>query len=57
MDEPNMGVVENQQDNNNKTKVKLFESGPRLNLKIHKIEEGFLKGNVVYHRESKEILI
>lgn len=52
-----MGVVENQQDNNNKTKVKLFESGPRLNLKIHKIEEGFLKGNVVYHRESKEILI
>jgi hypothetical protein len=51
-DEPNLGVVENQTDNNNKTKVKLYESGPRLNLKIYKIQEGFLKGNVVYHSIS-----
>ncbi len=49
-DEPNLGVVEN--ESSNKTKVKLYECGPRLNLKIFKIEEGFLKGNVVYHRIS-----
>ncbi len=53
-DEPNLGVVEN--ESSNKTKVKLYECGPRLNLKIFKIEEGFLKGNVVYHRISNILL-
>lgn len=41
-------------------KVKLIEVGPRLNLKLVKIEEGFFKGNVAYHslvkRSKKEIL-
>jgi ribosome biogenesis protein SSF1/2 len=42
-----------------KIKVKLYELGPRLNLQIHKIEEGFLKGNVMFHsllkKSKKEI--
>lgn len=29
--------------------IKLHELGPRLRLKLMKIEEGFCKGNVVYH--------
>jgi len=33
-----------------KTAVKLYEIGPRLELKLMKIQEGFMKGNVVYHR-------
>jgi len=52
-DEPNLGVVDNETDKN-KEKVRLFECGPRLNLKIYKIEEGFLKGNVVYHNIIKK---
>ena len=54
-DEPNIGVGEN--DSNNKTRVKLYECGPSLNLKIFKIEEGFLKGNVVYHKIGKNQFI
>lgn len=41
-------------------KVKLIEVGPRLSLRLVKIEEGFFKGNVAYHslvkRSKKEIL-
>lgn len=41
-------------------KIKLFEIGPRINLSLHKIEEGFFKGNVAYHnivkKSKKEIL-
>jgi len=67
-DDPNLGVVDIIQDDENKTekvtkeekenkdqiKVKLYEIGPRINLKIHKIEEGFLKGNVAFHAYMKK---
>jgi ribosome biogenesis protein SSF1/2 len=33
-----------------KMTVKLYEIGPRMTLQLLKIEEGLLKGNVVYHR-------
>lgn len=43
----------------NSVKVKLREVGPRLNLKLVKIEEGFFKGNVAFHslvkKSKKEI--
>lgn len=53
----------NEEEKNEKIKIKLNEIGPRMNLKIHKIEEGFLKGNVMYHsymnkskKEVKELM-
>lgn len=45
MEDPKTGIVENAE----KTKIKLYECGPRLDLKVIKIEEGFMKGNVSYH--------
>lgn len=43
-----------------KANIKLKEIGPRLDLKIMKIEEGFFKGNVAFHsliqKSKKEIL-
>lgn len=30
--------------------IKLEEIGPRLKLRLYKIEEGLLRGNVVYNR-------
>lgn len=30
--------------------IKLHEIGPRLKLRLYKIEEGLLRGNVVYNR-------
>lgn len=30
--------------------IRLHEVGPRLELKLYKIEEGFMQGNVVYNR-------
>ena len=30
-------------------KVRLYEIGPRVTLKLLKIEEGFLKGEVLHH--------
>ena len=33
--------------------IKLHELGPRLKLKLHKIQEGFCRGNVTYHRSLK----
>lgn len=36
-----------------KVKVKLVETGPRIDLNLVKIEEGFMKGNVVYHSFGK----
>lgn len=30
--------------------VRLHEVGPRLTLKLYKIEEGFLNGTVLYNR-------
>jgi len=56
-------TVEGSEEDKDKIKVKLYELGPRINLKIHKIEEGFLKGNILYHsiikkskKEIKEIM-
>ncbi len=65
LEDPNMGLCEvigdkeikseeKKEDNNEKIKVKLHEIGPRLNLKIQKIEEGFLKGNVTFHCHMKK---
>ena len=39
---------------NEKNTIKLKEIGPRLNLNIFKIQEGFFKGNVVYHSLIKK---
>lgn len=33
--------------------IKLHELGPRLKLKLVKIEEGFCRGNVVFHQHVK----
>lgn len=33
--------------------IRLHEVGPRLTLKLYKIEEGFLNGTVVYNRIGK----
>jgi ribosome biogenesis protein SSF1/2 len=45
----------------NEVKVKLNEIGPRLTLKLIKIEEGFFRGNVAFHalidKTKKEILM
>ena len=46
--------LEGNDDDKDKIKVKLYELGPRFNLKIHKIEEGFLKGNILYHSVMKK---
>lgn len=58
-EDPNLGVCEAIQDeqsekeanSSEKIRIRLNEIGPRMNLKIHKIEEGFLKGNVVFHSQ------
>lgn len=48
-----------EKEKSEKTQIKLKEIGPRLNLSIFKIQEGFLKGNVVFHslikKSKKEI--
>ena len=49
-----MKAEKNKDENGEKIKVKLHEIGPRLNLKIQKIEEGFLKGNVTFHSYLKK---
>lgn len=49
-----MKSEKNKDENGEKIKVKLHEIGPRLNLKIQKIEEGFLKGNVTFHSYMKK---
>jgi len=50
-----------EEDDNMQNKIKLVELGPKMNLSIHKIEEGFLKGNVVFHslmkKSKKEIKV
>lgn len=55
---PNSKIELDQMDNKgdvNKEKVnlRLYEVGPRLNLKLVKIEEGFLGGSVFFHRFKK----
>jgi ribosome biogenesis protein SSF1/2 len=44
---------------NTSVAIKLHELGPRLRLKLVKIEEGLCRGNVVYHayvnKSKKEI--
>ena len=52
MDDPKAGIVENA----DKTKIKLYECGPRLDLNVIKIEEGFMKGNVSYHNYGNYII-
>ena len=34
--------------------IKLHELGPRLKMRLMKIEEGFCKGNVVFHSIIKK---
>jgi ribosome biogenesis protein SSF1/2 len=52
-------IIDEKKNKNEKTQIKLKEIGPRLNLSIFKIQEGFFKGNVVYHslikKSKKEI--
>ena len=52
-------VIDEKNKINEKKQIKLKEIGPRLNLSIFKIQEGFFKGNVVYHslikKSKKEI--
>lgn len=38
-----------------KMTVKLYEIGPRMTLKLIKIEEGMMRGNVVYHRLGENL--
>lgn len=45
---------ESKKEEDNRVKVKLVELGPRIDMSIKKIEEGFLKGNVVYHSVIKK---
>jgi ribosome biogenesis protein SSF1/2 len=47
-------IIEDKNKDDNKVKVKLVEIGPRIDMKVVKIEEGFLKGNVVYHSHIKK---
>jgi len=39
---------------NSTVSIKLHELGPRLRLKLVKIEEGVCRGNVVYHSYVKK---
>jgi ribosome biogenesis protein SSF1/2 len=52
-------IIDEKNKTNEKTQIKLKEIGPRLNLSIFKIQEGFFKGNVVFHslikKSKKEI--
>lgn len=48
-------LPENYQDKkaNTHVAIKLHELGPRLKLKLHKIQEGFCRGNVTFHRKIR----
>eukprot|EP00340_Litonotus_pictus_P006013 CAMPEP_0170535918 /NCGR_PEP_ID=MMETSP0209-20121228/101862_1 /TAXON_ID=665100 ORGANISM="Litonotus pictus, Strain P1" /NCGR_SAMPLE_ID=MMETSP0209 /ASSEMBLY_ACC=CAM_ASM_000301 /LENGTH=438 /DNA_ID=CAMNT_0010837231 /DNA_START=6 /DNA_END=1323 /DNA_ORIENTATION=- len=56
----NLSLNEKGTTKENVHKVNLVEIGPRLDVKLHKIEEGFFKGNVAFHKlikkSRKEIL-
>ena len=47
-------IIDEKSNKNEKTTIKLREIGPRMNLRIFKIQEGFFKGNVVYHSLIKK---
>ena len=47
-------IFDEKNNQNEKTTIKLREIGPRMNLNIFKIQEGFFKGNVVYHSLIKK---
>ena len=47
-------IIDEKNKKNEKTQIKLKEIGPRLNLSIFKIQEGFFKGNVVFHSLIKK---
>ena len=47
-------IIDEKNNKNEKTTIKLKEIGPRMNLSIFKIQEGFFKGNVVYHSLIKK---
>lgn len=47
-------ILDEKNNKNEKNTIKLKEIGPRLNLNIFKIQEGFFKGNVVYHSLIKK---
>ena len=52
-------IINDKDNKNEKTQIRLKEIGPRMNLRLFKIQEGFLKGNVVFHslikKSKKEI--
>ena len=56
-------LPEDYQDKKKDTQVaiRLHELGPRLQLRLIKIEEGFCRGNVVFHahqtRSAKEVKV
>ena len=58
-EEGQFDMVNEKNKETEKTQIKLIEIGPRLNLSLFKIQEGFFKGNVVYHslikKSKKEI--
>ena len=47
-------IIDDKNNKKEKTTIKLKEIGPRMNLNIFKIQEGFFKGNVVYHSLIKK---
>ena len=53
--EAKITLPEDYQDKKKNTQVaiKLHELGPRMKLKLVKIEEGFCRGNVVFHQFIK----
>lgn len=52
-------IINDKDNKSEKTQIRLKEIGPRMNLRLFKIQEGFLKGNVVFHslikKSKKEI--
>ena len=43
-----------ERDKKNTQKIQLLEMGPRLTLTLHKIEEGIMSGEVLYHSEIQK---
>lgn len=50
----NLGIEEEIQASSPFKKIGLSEIGPRMNVKLHKIEEGIMGGEVLYHADVKK---
>ena len=54
-------VISGKENKKEDMSIKLTELGPRMNLSLFKIQEGFFKGNVIYHsiikKSKKETII